>query len=115
MEIDNNHIIDRYNLAIDRQSDSIKDIADNDLDKIENDDRLKKLSNEFTSILLQKMFKSMRSTLPENKLISGGFAEDVFTDMYDREISKRGSKQGSFNRLSELLYRQLIEKQKSTK
>lgn len=115
MEINNNHVLDRYNLAIDRQKDSIDNIGDNNLDNIENNDRLKELSKEFTSILLQKMLKSMRSTLPENKLISGGFAEDVFTDMYDREISKMGSKQQSFNRLSELLYRQLIEKQKAKK
>jgi len=115
MEINNNHILNKYDLAINKQKDSLKNIKelnDDNLHNMENE-KLKRLTSEFTSILLKKMLKSMRSTLPEDKLFSGGFAEDVFTDMYDKEISKMGSKEQNFNRLNELLYKQLIKKQKS--
>lgn len=73
------------------------------------DEELKEVVNEFTSIFLNQMFKSMRSTVPEGGLIDGGFAEDVFTDMYDQEISKLGSKDNSFNSLNQILFEQLSQ------
>ncbi|MFW5856046.1 MAG: rod-binding protein [Bacillota bacterium] len=72
-----------------------------------NDEKLKEVVSEFTSIFLNQMFKAMRDTVPEEGLIDGGFAEDVFTDMHDQEISKMGSKQNSFNNLNQVLYQQL--------
>lgn len=81
----------------------------NEKTKADNDQRLKLMASEFTSILLKQMFKSMRETIPESKLIDGGFSEDVFTDMLDTEISKNGSSQ-QMNELSQLLYRQLKQK-----
>lgn len=71
------------------------------------DEQLKKAANEFTSILIKQMLKSMRETIPEKKLLDAGFAEDVFTDMLDGEISKLGSGSSGFNNLSKLLYEQL--------
>lgn len=73
----------------------------------DSDKELKQAVNQFTSVFLNQMFKSMRSTLPDDKLIDGGFAEDVFTEMYDREISQKGSKQGTFNSLNQILFQQL--------
>ncbi len=73
------------------------------------DEELKNVVNEFTSIFLNQMFKSMRSTIPEGGLIDGGFAEDVFTDMYDQEISKLGSKENSFSGLNQILFEQLSQ------
>ena len=75
--------------------------------KNSSEEELKKAVNEFTSIFLNQMFKSMRSTIPEGGLIDGGFAEDVFTDMYDQEISKLGSKQSNFSGLNQILFEQL--------
>lgn len=69
--------------------------------------RLRQAVNEFTSILVNKMFSSMRDTVPDDKFIDGGFAEDVFTDMMDSEISKMGARQDSFASLNRLLYQQL--------
>ncbi|MFW5985968.1 MAG: rod-binding protein [Halanaerobiales bacterium] len=74
------------------------------------DKRLKMLAGEFTSILMKQMFKTMRQTVPEGKLIDGGFSEDVFTDMLDEEISKLGAEQKNFNTLSRLLYEQLRQR-----
>ncbi len=75
------------------------------------DQKLKLLASEFTSILMKQMFKSMRKTIPdENKLIDGGFSEEVFTDMLDGELSKSGAEQDGFNSLGRLLYQQLKNK-----
>ncbi len=75
------------------------------------DHKLKLLASEFTSILMKQMFKSMRQTIPdENKLIDGGFSEEVFTDMLDGELSKSGAEQNGFNSLGRLLYQQLKNK-----
>ena len=73
----------------------------------ETEEELKGVVDEFTSIFLNQMFKSMRSTIPEGGMIDGGFAEDVFTDMYDKEISKLGSKQNNFSGLNQILFEQL--------
>ena len=71
------------------------------------DDKLRLLADEFTSILMKQMLKSMRKTVPEGKLIDGGFSEDVFKDMYDEKISKLGMGQNGYNTLSKLLYEQI--------
>ncbi len=74
-------------------------------------EKLKALTEEFTSILMKQMFKAMRKTIPENKMLDGGFAEDVFTDMLDDEISTLGAKRDGFNTLSRLLYEELRRKE----
>ncbi|NLJ84102.1 MAG: hypothetical protein GX336_04235 [Halanaerobiaceae bacterium] len=95
---------------------------DNDLDKLKDrntvgntamsqseveDEKIKLLANEFASIFMNQMFKAMRATIPEGGLIDGGFAEEVFTDMLDNEISKQGVGQDGFNTIGRLLYQQL--------
>ena len=72
--------------------------------------KLKKTVNKFTSILLKKMFESMKETIPETGFIDGGRAEDIFTDMYYKEISEMGSKQQTFSNINRLLYQQLERK-----
>ncbi|HLV10053.1 MAG TPA: rod-binding protein [Halanaerobiales bacterium] len=76
------------------------------MDNSENE-KLRLLAGEFTSILLKQMFKSMRNTIFKSELLDGGFAEEVFTDMLDEEISKKGASQQGFNNLSRILYEQL--------
>ncbi|MDZ7672997.1 MAG: rod-binding protein [Halanaerobiales bacterium] len=71
------------------------------------DDKLKTAISQFTSVFVKLMFKSMRSTLPEESYIDGGYAEEVFTDMMDEEVSKLGSKQSTFSNLNRLMFEQL--------
>ncbi|MGM0446260.1 MAG: rod-binding protein [Bacillota bacterium] len=70
-------------------------------------EKLKAAVSQFTSVFLKLMFKSMRSTLPEDSYIGGGYAEEVFTDMMDEEVSKMGSKQSTFSNLNRLMFEQL--------
>jgi Rod binding domain-containing protein len=87
-------------------------IEDNSQFKISNEDNdeLKKVVNDFTSILMKQMFKSMRDTINESNFINGGLAEDIFTDMLDSEISSQGAAQQGFNSLGRLLYEELNNK-----
>ena len=68
---------------------------------------LKAAINDFMSIFMQQMFQSMRNTVPDDGIMSGGYAEDVFTEMLDEEISKVGSDQGLFKDINRQIYQQL--------
>ena len=104
MDIDNNPAVNSYQITKNKQHNVIEqEIGDGDKD----DQELKQAVNNFTSVFLNQMFKSMRSTLPDEKMLDGGFAEDVFTEMLDRKISRKGSKQGTFNSLNQILFQQL--------
>ncbi len=111
LDINNGSSLVKYRLSNMQNNNLINEQKDKINDEIEvsNDesDKLRGAVNNFTAILLKKMFASMRDTLPENKFLDAGFAEDVFTDMLYRRISKKGIEQQEFNSLNELLYRQL--------
>ena len=69
--------------------------------------RLREEIANFTAFFVNQMFSAMRDTVPESDFIDGGFAEEIFTDMLDQEISEQGARQDSFKRLNELLFEQL--------
>lgn len=111
MNINLNLINSQYETALSQQGKSNLDHKVQNLDiKGDNLEELKKAVSEFTSILLQQMFKAMRQTIPGDGLLNGGFAEEVFTDMYDQEISRQGAKNQQFKKLNQMLLQQLIRK-----
>jgi len=61
---------------------------------------------EFESIFVKIMIKEMRSTVQKDGLLSGGWAEEVFSDMLDDEYAASMSETAGFG-LAEQLYRQL--------
>jgi len=76
----------------------------------QNNEKLKEIEKEaekFTAIFLEKMFSSMKKTLPEEKMFDGGYAEDVFSDMLTREYSQMAGKQGVLGELNRALVNQL--------
>jgi len=120
MMIDNNY--DNINMGDSLYQDGIYRNKLSSLEKMNNDgekglnrpdmndsekEKLRLLAGEFTSILLKQMFKSMRNTIFKSELLDGGFAEEIFTDMLDEEISKKGASQQGFNNLYRILYEQL--------
>jgi flagellar protein FlgJ len=52
-------------------------------------DKVANLAREFESIFMNQMLKAMRQTVPKNKLINGGHAEDIYSSMLDEEFSRR--------------------------
>lgn len=73
----------------------------------ENLNALEKEAEKFTAIFLEKMFSSMKKTLPEEKMFDGGYAEDVFSDMLTKEYSQMAGKQGILGELNRALVNQL--------
>jgi Rod binding domain-containing protein len=68
--------------------------------------RLKKATKDFEAYFMLYMLKSMRETIPKSGLLEEGLGNDIYSSMFDEELSKKiaGSSPGS---LSELLYKSL--------
>jgi flagellar protein FlgJ len=73
------------------------------------DSKLKDVSQEFESLFINQLFKSMRNTVPKNEWLNGGLKQDVFEDMLYNEYSKNIAKGGGFG-LGEMVFRFLKRK-----
>jgi len=72
--------------------------------------KLREQCTEFESFLYNSMLKSMRNTVPEDGLFSGGNAEKIFTSMLDEEYSQMMSEKMNSG-IADALYKQLMQKQ----
>ena len=70
--------------------------------------KVKQLANDFESVFLEQMFKSMRASVQKSGLVDGGNAEEIYTSMLDSEYAKQMSKQGGSG-LAEMIERQLLQ------
>ncbi len=62
---------------------------------------------DFESIFVKMMLKEMRNSVDKSdSLISGGWAEDIYSDMLDDQYSKSMADNAGFG-LAEQLYKQL--------
>ena len=73
--------------------------------------RLRKAAKDFEAFFMYQMLKTMRETVPENPLVkdspfSNGHGKDIFTQIFDMEISKKMVGSGKES-ISEVLYRSL--------
>ena len=73
--------------------------------------RLRKAAKDFEAFFMYQMLKTMRETVPENPLVkdspfSNGHGKDIFTQIFDMEISKKMVGSGKES-ISEILYRSL--------
>lgn len=71
-------------------------------------EKLREACNEFESIMLQILYKQMKATVPESDFIEKSSAREIFEDMLDEELMKRGSMRGVG--ISDMMYRQLSAK-----
>ncbi len=86
------------NRAAIRNYDQLPDDKKRELGKLESACR------DFESIFVLQMMKEMRKTVNKARLIDGGFAEEVFTDLLDQEKSR------SFSLgVGNILFRQLSQ------
>jgi flagellar protein FlgJ len=72
-----------------------------------NEKKLEEVAQEFSSIFIEKMFSAMKKTLSDDKMMDGGYAEDVFSDMLYKEYSQMAGKQGVLAELNQALVEQL--------
>ena len=84
--------------------------TDKRVTELNQDRSLRKQCTEFESFLYNCMLKSMRKTVPEDGLFSGGNAENIYRSMLDQEYSQMMSKNVDSG-LADALYNQLKQKQ----
>ncbi len=77
--------------------------------KISSDENLRQVCQDFESIFISYMLKSMRKTIPKTDLIQDKTSYDIYTSMMDDEIANAIAK-GQGIGLADAIYRQLKEK-----
>lgn len=70
--------------------------------------QIRQLSQRFEGLLLSQMFSSMRESVPDGGLVDGGFAEDTFQDMLDKQVANLSAKHQGLG-LGDSLYRHLVQ------
>lgn len=67
---------------------------------------LKKACQMFEAQFLKMLWKEMRKTVQQSKLMHGGYGEEIFTDLLDQAVSDESAKKGSMG-IADMLERQL--------
>src|SRR5512146_956792 len=70
----------------------------------------KKVSQDFEGLFVGMMLKSMRSTVPEDKLTGGGHGEEVFRSLLDQEYAAAAVKRGGMG-LAEQVEKEIIRQE----
>ena len=73
------------------------------------DKELKEACKGFEAMFLSMMYKSMRSTVPENTLFGENSAQKIFQDMYDQKLMDNVADTNSVG-IADMLYKQLSAK-----
>ncbi len=71
--------------------------------------KIKKISQDFEALFTGMMIKSMRATVPEDKLTGGGRAEETYRYMLDQEYATASSKRGGTGSLAAMVERELLK------
>ncbi len=67
--------------------------------------KLRKAVNDFEALFVNNMLKTMRSTIQKSGLLGEGMREDIYTSLFDWEISKEMASGGGLG-LGRMLLRQ---------
>jgi Rod binding domain-containing protein len=73
---------------------------------------LREATQQFESLFISQLMKSMRATVPESHLMGSGEGQQLFREMLDQELAGRVAESGGIG-IGEMLYRQLSPKQTS--
>ncbi len=74
-------------------------------DTTHRDPELWQAAQQFETLLWQQMITAMRKTVPKSDLIPNGFAEDIYTGMFNEALSKVASTHATLG-MAEQIYRQ---------
>ncbi len=73
-------------------------------------EKLKKACEEFESIFILEMLKSMRQTVPQTGFLGNGTGKEIYQNLLDQELSKSLSRRGVMG-LGRLVYQQWVERE----
>ncbi len=85
---------------IDPNKKDFKNILNKEVEKTQ----LKEVAQQFESLFVNMMFKSLRKNINKHRLIKENPAENIFTDMLYQEYSLQIAKSGQFG-LAEQIYK----------
>ncbi len=74
---------------------------------------IKKVSQDFEALFTGMMLKSMRETVPEDKLTGGGKAEETFRYMLDQEYAAAAAKRGGAKSIASMVEKELLKRYSS--
>ncbi len=74
---------------------------------------LKEAAQEFESLFVSYLMKVMRETIEESGLTEGGLGKDIYTELFDQEVSRSISRHGALG-ISDLLLKNLVQKDSSS-
>jgi len=72
--------------------------------------QLKKISQDFEALFTGMMLKSMRATVPEDKLTGGGKAEETYRSMLDQEYAAAASKRAGAGSIAAMVEKDLLKR-----
>lgn len=75
-------------------------------------EQLKKVCNDFEGIMMNILYKQMKSTVMKSDLIPASAGKEMFEDMLDQELVKTSAESGTFG-LGNMLYKSLEKNIKS--
>lgn len=75
---------------------------------------IKRVAEEFQSLFIEMMLKSMRNTVKQDSLTGGGQGEEVYGSLLDREYAMAISRRGGIG-LAEMMEKQIIMQQEGAK
>jgi peptidoglycan hydrolase FlgJ len=67
---------------------------------------LREAAQEFESLFIAQMMKSMRGTVPQSGLMGSDSGQGIFREMLDQELSRQIAFAGGFG-IGDMLYQQL--------
>ena len=103
------NFINRMNLnSSEVKTTNLKKISENN-SKEKDKQALHEACRGFESIFLDSMLKSMRKTIPEDKLFGDGNGMDIYRSMHDQYLARNISENGRGIGLEDFLYRQISQ------
>jgi peptidoglycan hydrolase FlgJ len=72
--------------------------------------QLKKISQDFESMFTGMMLKSMRATVPEDKLTGNGKAEETYRSLLDQEYATVAAKKGGTGSIASMVEKELLRR-----
>jgi len=77
-------------------------------------EKLKKACADFEALLVARMLKLMRQSIPQNGLFENSPGKEVYQSLMDEELAKSMSQRGGFG-LGEVLYRQVLQREEKSR
>jgi len=77
-------------------------------------EKLKKACADFEALLLARMLKLMRQSIPQNGLLGNGPGKEIYQSLMDQELAKKMSQRGGVG-LGEVLYRQVLQREEKAR